>query len=85
MPESADYILKISSGPSYDKSLLKQIDVNNETKPALVDGPNFCGYIGVRVLNYTGLTGAKNPESEYFKGIPSTLFLTPQVVIDDIP
>lgn len=75
MKEPKDYILSVSCGPDHRRESLSRVDVNNESAPALIDGPNFCGYLGVRILDYTGLghagsaPGRRNIESEYFTGI----------------
>lgn len=61
--------MQISAGPGYDRQKLKPVVVNDEANPTLVDGDNFCGFVCVRAINYSGLNGLSNPSSDYFKGI----------------
>ncbi|KAJ3226524.1 hypothetical protein HK099_004700 [Clydaea vesicula] len=77
MPKSPeDYIIRVRCGPDYNTNNLSVVNVNDEHNPALIDGPNFTGYLGVRFLNFDGVVSKefkdqgpiKNPQSDYFKG-----------------
>ncbi|RKP01840.1 hypothetical protein CXG81DRAFT_11497 [Caulochytrium protostelioides] len=68
-----DYVLRIRAGADPTQQSLQYVNPNDETKPILIDGPHFTGYMVVRCTHYDGIVPAgatriPEPASDYFKG-----------------
>lgn len=49
--------LRVSAGPSYDRTTHVNVNVNDPNEPTLIQSQHFMGHLVVRVQDYAGVPG----------------------------
>jgi Protein of unknown function (DUF1769) len=68
--------LRVRAGPGYDGRGHKLVEVNDGTRPTMIESEHFSGSLVVRVRDYVGVPGddgvVKQTDNEYFDGTRDT-------------
>src|SRR5271167_3073187 len=67
--------LRVRCGPTYDPSTHCAVNVNDGSRPTIIDSENFIGSVLVRVRDYIGVPGKNgliSVDEEYFSETKDT-------------